>query len=243
VGRLDKLDLSKSIATRELYRDELRTLQTQFLQYQHRIKETKRALMLVFEGPDAAGKGGIIRRAVEQLDPRSVRVHGIVKPTPEEYDHHYLWRFWNKIPRYGEIAIFDRSWYGRVLVERVENLATKKEWKQAYEELNYFEKTLVDNGILVLKCYIHISKDEQLIRFEKRQADPAKHWKINEEDWRNREKWNEHNAAAEDMFDKTDTKWAPWHLIEGNYKWHARIKTLRMVTRVLCQEFGAAQPC
>src|SRR5690606_35593818 len=155
-------------------------------------------LIILFEGPDAAGKGGAIKRVVERLDPRLLRVNSIVKPTQEEYLHHYLWRFWSKLPQTGQSVIFDRSWYGRVLVERVEGFATEKEWKRAYGEINDLERMLCDNGAIIVKFYLHISKDEQLMRFRRREADPYKHWKINEEDWRNRRKWNEHNAAAED---------------------------------------------
>ena len=183
------------------------------------------------------GKGGAIKRVVERLDPRLLRVHSIVKPTQEEYQHHYLWRFWNKMPPYGQIVIFDRSWYGRVLVERVESFATDKEWKRAYEEINEFERTLSDDGVIFLKFYLHISKDEQLARFKRRESDPYKHWKINDEDWRNRRKWSEHNDAAEDMFQRTSTEWAPWNVIPANYKWYARVKVVKSVaerlTRVL----------
>ncbi len=188
--------------------------------------ETKRSLIILFEGPDAAGKGGAIKRIVERLDPRLLRVHSVIKPTSEEYAHHYLWRFWNKLPPYGQCAIFDRSWYGRVLVERVEKFATEREWRRAYREINEFERLITDDGAIILKFYLQISKAEQLARFKERQEDPYKHWKINEEDWRNRNKWKEHNTAAEEMFEKTSTRWAPWHVVAANFKWHARVKVL-----------------
>lgn len=231
MGKLDDLDLSKRFENKKQYKEELKEYQLEFLHLRPFLKEQKRNLIIVFEGPDAAGKGGVIRRLVEKQDPRIVRVHSIVKPTPEEYEHHYMWRFWNKIPKYGEIAIFDRSWYGRVLVERVEGFATKEKWQRAYEEINNFEKLLHDDGSIICKFYLHISKKEQLNRFEKRQADPYKHWKITDEDWRNREKWDLHNEAAEDMFKKTHTRQAPWTLIEAEFKFWARVRCLKEVVK------------
>lgn len=237
MGLLDELDLNRQI-TKEEYKDKLSKYQLELLHRQPLLAEQRRNVILIFEGPDAAGKGGVIKRVTEKLDPRSVRVYSIVKPTPEEYAHHYLWRFWNKMPKYGEMVIFDRSWYGRVLVERVEGFATKKEWRRAYEEINQLEKWLVEDGTILLKFYIHISKEEQLVRFKRREADPYKHWKINDEDWRNREKWDLHNEAAEEMFKLTSTESAPWHLIEGNFKWHARVKVLKTIVRALEKEVG-----
>ncbi|MEM9446205.1 MAG: UDP-galactose-lipid carrier transferase [Verrucomicrobiota bacterium] len=238
MGRLDKLDLSKHIDDKGEYRERLKKLQLDMLHLQPLFAEQKRNLVIIFEGPDAAGKGGVIRRFGERLDPRSVRVYSVVKPTPEEYAHHYMWRFWSKIPKYGEIVVLDRSWYGRVLVERVEEFASKDEWKRAYEEINAFEKSLADDGSIILKFYLHISKDEQLRRFEKRASDPYKRWKITDEDWRNREKWDEHNIAAEDMFEKTDKSHAPWILVEGNYKLYARIKVLKTVLKQCTKELN-----
>jgi polyphosphate kinase 2 (PPK2 family) len=237
MGLLDELDLNRQI-TKDEYKEKLAKYQLEMLHRQRLLDEQKRSVILVFEGPDAAGKGGVIKRVTEKLDPRKVRVYSIVKPTPEEYAHHYLWRFWNKLPKVGEMVIFDRSWYGRVLVERVEEFATKKEWRRAYEEINNFEKLLVDGGTILLKFYLHISKEEQLLRFKRREADPYKHWKINEEDWRNREKWDLHNEAAEEMFKLTSTAYAPWTLVEGNFKWYARVKVLKTIARVLEKELG-----
>src|ERR1043166_516221 len=227
-GILDQLDQDKDVDQDE-YKDKLRKYQMCLLDHQHKLATSQHALLLVFEGPDAAGKGGAVKRIVEKLDPRRIRVHSTVKPTAEELAHHYLWRFWTRLPPFGEIAIFDRSWYGRVLVERVEGFASKEEWKRAYEEINDFERTLAENRYLIIKFYLHITKNEQLDRFKKREADPAKAWKINEEDWRNREKWDEHCEAAEDMFALTSTKLAPWHVIAANYKWHARLKVLKTI--------------
>jgi polyphosphate kinase 2 (PPK2 family) len=229
---LDELDQNKSVQ-QEDYRNKVKEYQLRLLNLQRSLIETRHNLVVVVEGPDAAGKGGAIRRLVEKLDPRTFRVYSVVKPTQEEYQHHYLWRFWSKLPPYGQIAIFDRSWYGRVLVERVEGFATPVEWKRAYREINEFERLLAEDGTLIVKIYFHITKDEQLDRFKRREADPLKHWKITEEDWRNRRKWAEHNAAAEDMFEQTWTHYAAWTVVEANFKWYARLKFLRTTIRAL----------
>jgi polyphosphate kinase 2 (PPK2 family) len=229
---LDELDQNRSIDQEE-YRTKVKEYQLRLLNLQRALMETKHNLIVVVEGPDAAGKGGAIRRLVEKLDPRTFRVYSVVKPTQEEYQYHYLWRFWNKLPPHGQITIFDRSWYGRVLVERVEGFATTVEWKRAYREINEFERLLAEDGSLIVKVYFHITKGEQLERFRRREADPLKHWKITEEDWRNRRKWAEHNEAAEAMFEQTWTHYAPWTVIEANYKWYARLKFLRTTIRAL----------
>jgi len=211
------------------YKAELKDLQLEMLNIQRALAGSRFSLVVLVEGPDAAGKGGGIKRLVEKLDPRSMRVYSIIKPTAEEYRHHYMWRFWNKLPAYGDIAIFDRSWYGRVLVERLENFATQTEWQRAYREINEFERQLIDDQVILVKMYLMITKDEQLARFKKREADPYKRWKMSEEDWRNRKKWDQNIAAAQDMFRLTSTKAAPWKLIAGNYKWYARLEVLRTV--------------
>jgi AMP-polyphosphate phosphotransferase len=229
--RLDDLE-HKSILEDD-YKPKLKEYQLRLLNLTRELAEVRRSLIVVFEGPDAAGKGGAIKRLAERLDPRLLRVHSVIKPTAEEYQHHYMWRFWNKLPPFGQTVIFDRSWYGRVLVERVEGFATEKELKRAYDEINEFERTLADDGAIILKFYLHISKDEQLFRFKRREADPYKHWKINDEDWRNRRKWDEHNTAAEDMFEKTSTEDAPWTVVAANYKWYARLRVLRAVVESL----------
>lgn len=229
---LDALDQNQSVDANE-YKKKLKEYQLSMLKTQLKIAKTKRSIILVFEGPDAAGKGGAIKRVTERLDPRWYRVYSIVKPTAEEYQHHYMWRFWNKLPKYGELVVFDRSWYGRLLVERVEGFAKTEEWQRAYREINEFERTLSDDGAIIIKLYIHISKDEQLERFKSREADPYKYWKISDEDWRNRNKWDEHNQSAQDVFAKTSTKIAPWNVIAGNFKWHARLKTLKTIVRRL----------
>ena len=225
--RLDDLE-HKSIDEGD-YKQKLKEQQLKLLKMQRELGESKHSVLIVFEGPDAAGKGGAIKRLVERLDPRLMRVYSVIKPTVEEYQHHYMWRFWNKLPSYGQAAIFDRSWYGRVLVERVEGFATEAEWMRAYREINEFERTLIDDNTILIKIYLHITKDEQLTRFKRREADPYKHWKISDEDWRNRKKWDQHNTAAEEMFEKTSTDIAPWHVIAGNYKWYARLRVVKTV--------------
>ena len=226
--RLDDLDQSNSL-DQEDYKKQLKQYQLEMLNMQLLLREKKKSVILIMEGPDAAGKGGAIKRVVERLDPRLVRVYSIIKPTPEEYMHHYMWRFWKKLPAYGEIAIFDRSWYGRVLVERVEGFCTEAEWKRAYGEIVETERLLAEDGAIIIKLYLHITKDEQLSRFKSREDDPYKHWKISEEDWRNRRHWNEHNQAAEDMFVKTRSEAAPWTVIPANYKWFARVRSVKTV--------------
>lgn len=229
---LEALDQNRAIDQDE-YKEKLKEYQLTMLNLQRNLAETKHSLIIVIEGPDAAGKGGAIRRLVEKLDPRHYRVYSIVKPTQEEYRRHYLWRFWNKLPAYGQMAIFDRSWYGRLLVERVEEFASNQEWKRAYREINEFERTLADDGAIIIKLYLHITKDEQLNRFKSREADPLKHWKITEEDWRNRRHWGENNQAAQDMFEQTSTGYAPWTVVEANYKWYARLKVLKTTIKAL----------
>lgn len=234
--KLDSLNQEVSL-TRDIYSRDLKKHQLGLLNLQLHLKESKRSVVILIEGPDAAGKGGAIKRTLERLDPRLIRVYSTQKPTPEEYKHHYLWRFWNKLPAYGEIAVFDRSWYGRVLVERVEGFATEKEWRRAFGEINELERSLVDDGTILIKLFLQVSKAEQLRRFKERQADPYKHWKINEEDWRNRRKWHQHNKAAEEMFVKTSTKIAPWTVIAGDYKWYARVQFVKTIYERIAREF------
>ena len=232
-SRLDALDQGQSLGE-DSYKSHLKESQLRLIKLQLKLAASKKhSVVIVAEGPDAAGKGGAIKRLVEKLDPRTLRVYSTVKPTDDELSRHYLWRFWTRLPPRGRIAVFDRSWYGRVLVERVEGFATEEQWRQAYREINEFERMLIDDGTVILKFYFHVTKDEQLNRFKRREDDPYKSWKINEEDWRNRRNWDEHNAAAEEMFERTSSAAAPWHLIAGNYKWHARLAVLREVIRAL----------
>lgn len=232
-GRLEQVDLTKKIESKQKYVKKLRKYQMKLLALQHLLYEKNIAVLLAMEGWDAAGKGGTIKRITQYLDPRGLRVTPISAPAPHEKRYHYLQRFWRKIPQYGQISIFDRSWYGRVLVERVEGFAEKEEWKRAYKEINDFEKQLTDDHYIVIKFWFHISKDEQLRRFKEREENPLKRWKITSEDWRNREKWDDYLAAAEEMFEKTDKPNARWHVIAGNNKWYARVRTLKLIVKTL----------
>jgi len=190
-------------------------------------------VVIVYEGWDAAGKGGTIKRLTRALDPRGYEVVPVGPPTTEEKAHHYLWRFWRRIPKTGHITIFDRSWYGRVLVERVEGYCSQEEWERAYREINEFERQLADFGTVIIKFWLHIDSDEQLRRFERRQSDPQKQWKITEEDWRNRAKRKHYELAVIDMLQRTSTLYAPWTILEANCKLFARIKSLRVVVERL----------
>lgn len=192
-----------------------------------------RAIVFVFEGWDAAGKGGAIRRLTSAIDVRDFRVYPVAKPTEEEYAHHYLWRFWRHIPRDGQVAIFDRSWYGRVMVERLEGFCRPDEWKRAFGEINEFESQLVEHGQIVVKFWLQISREEQLARFRAREHTAFKQHKINDEDWRNRRKWDAYETAVGDMLALTDTEHAPWHLIPANDKRYARLQVLRTACRAI----------
>ncbi|MCI1859634.1 MAG: UDP-galactose-lipid carrier transferase [Sporolactobacillus sp.] len=232
-GRLDQVDLSKQIDSHEKYEHKLKKQQLRLLALQRVLREQQIAAVFVFEGWDAAGKGGAIKRALATLDPRGVRVTQIAAPTTEEKSYHYLRRFWEHLPRYGQIAIFDRSWYGRVLVERVEELTEEAAWRRAYQEINSFEKMLTDDRYLIAKFWLHISKDEQYKRFKEREDNPFKRWKITDEDWRNRKKWDQYVVAAEEMFEQTDRPCAPWYIVPAESKWYARIAVIKkMVHRI-----------
>lgn len=222
---LKDIDLTVKL-DKETYKKKLKTLQYEMLNVQQFLFNNKIGLILAFEGMDAAGKGGAIKRLTARIDPRGYVVHPIAAPQPHELRYNYLHRFWRKLPQHGQIAIFDRSWYGRVLVERIEGFASKKEWTRAYDEINAFEKLLTDENYIVLKFWLHVSNDEQLRRFKERENNPYKMWKLTEEDWRNREKWATYEQAANEMFEKTDKKNAPWILVSGNDKKHARIQVL-----------------
>ena len=188
---------------------------------------------VLFEGWDASGKGGAIKRLVAQLDPRHVRVVQFAAPTYDEKRHHWLWRFWPALPGWGGMAVLDRSWYGRVLVERVEKFATPEQWGRAYEEINDFERMLTAEGMILVKFFVHLSDEEQLARFEARERDPLKSWKLTDEDWRNRKQRKPYVKAIEEMLERTDTEWAPWHLIEGDQKRWARVKVVETVNAAL----------
>jgi AMP-polyphosphate phosphotransferase len=230
---LDSVDLTKQIKDKKEYKKRLKKQQLELLGLQRALLDEKIGCILVFEGWDAAGKGGAIKRTTHNLDPRGFEVHSTSAPTIEQKQYHYLQRFWNRMPKYGKIGIFDRSWYGRVLVERVEGFADHSEWSRAYDEINNFEKLLSDENYIIIKFWFHISKEEQLRRFQDRQNDPMKSWKLTEEDWRNREKWDEYAEAVGDMIDKTSLENAPWHIIEGEDKKYARVKTLDLITQTI----------
>lgn len=227
---LDAVDLSSNVDDRT-YEKQLPKLQRRLRRLQHECYRHRIPVVIAYEGWDAAGKGGNIRRLTRELDPRGYIVHGISAPEGEERDQQYLWRFWRSVPKAGHFAIFDRSWYGRLLVERVEGFATPEEWGRSYEEINAFERELIDDGAVVCKFWIHISAEEQLARFEERRRTAHKKWKITDEDWRNREKWDAYYAATSDMIAQTSTPTAPWTLIPGNHKRFARLTALRTVAK------------
>jgi AMP-polyphosphate phosphotransferase len=233
MGILDKLDYSASVADKKTYESELAELQLRILQTELRTREAARPVIIAFEGWDAAGKGGAIKRLTEKLDPRGYAVFPIGAPNDEERRHHYLWRFWTRMPPRGRWALFDRTWYGRVLVERVEGFAKKKEWKRAYREINELERQLIDDGAILVKLFLAVTKDEQARRFDERERDPYKRWKIGPEDWRNRERWDEYVEAAEEMFAETWSDVAPWKVIGADRKWHARLTVIRHILSVL----------
>ena len=227
---LDRTDVTKSLS-REDYEKKKKILQEQWRDIEYELFRQRRSMMILYEGWDAAGKGGNIKRITENLDPRGYEVVPIAAPTEIEKSHHYLWRFWTHIPKAGHIAIFDRTWYGRVLVERIEGFCTVPEWKRAYQEINEMESQFASFGIILVKFWLHISKEEQLKRFKEREALDYKQWKITDEDWRNREKWNLYKTAVDEMLLKTSTSYAPWTVVEANDKLYARIKTLKTVVQ------------
>jgi polyphosphate kinase 2 (PPK2 family) len=229
---LDNLDLSQRLSDDD-FDKQVAEQQARLNLLQRRAGRQGVSTILVFEGWDAAGKGGAIRRVTSSLDARDYQVIPIAAPTDEERAHHYLWRFWRHLSRKGRLTIFDRSWYGRLLVERVEGFATEAEYTRAYGEIDHFEEQLVNHGILLLKFWIHISKAEQLRRFKDRSSTSYKRWKITDEDWRNRKRWEDYTSAVNDMVARTSTKIAPWALVEGNDKNFARIKVLRTVADAL----------
>jgi polyphosphate kinase 2 (PPK2 family) len=229
---LEILDLSRKLGQQE-YETQLKRRQIQLRELGWQTYQKKRPVVVVFEGWDAAGKGGAIKRLTERIDPRGYAVFPISAPQGEDKTKHYLYRFWRRLPERGQIGIFDRSWYGRVLVERVEGFATEAEWKRAYREINSFERQLCDYGGILLKYWIQISREEQLRRFEERKVTGYKAWKLTDEDWRNRDKWPQYEEAVEEMLLKTSTRTAPWTLIEGNDKNYARVKVLNQAVEVL----------
>jgi polyphosphate kinase 2 (PPK2 family) len=219
-----------AVASKEVYERRLEELQRRMLLVQQGVFHARRRAVIAIEGFDASGKGGAIRRLTAPLDPRGVKVVPIGPPTADEQGRHWLWRFWRDLPVPGTITVFDRTWYGRVLVERVEHLAPKPAWRRAYREIVEFERMLVDDGIDLVKIFLAVSKGEQRSRFEERLRDPWKQWKITEADVQNRRLWDEYVEAVDDAFRHTDVPAARWHLVAGDKKWHARVEVLRIVT-------------
>ena len=231
-GVLSGIDLSKSL-TEEVYKTRLKKLQKRLAELHSELYRLRIPVVIGFEGWDAGGKGGAIKRLTSNLDPRGYRVNPTAAPNDIEKVHHYLWRFWNSVPKAGHIAIFDRTWYGRVMVERIEGFCSEAEWRRAYQEINEMESHMANAGAVVLKFWLHIDKDEQERRFRERQANPAKQWKITDEDWRNREKWDQYEEAVNEMLIRTSTTYAPWIVVEGNDKRYARVKVLQTVVDAL----------
>ena len=239
--KLDELPLDTTIK-RSAYDKKLKTLQLKLTQIQQAYLFGGQSAVIVFEGWDAAGKGGTIRRISAALDPRSFKVWPIGAPRPWYLDRHWLVRFWPMLPPKGAISIFDRSWYGRVLVERVEQLTPPKRWKQAYQEINDFERMLTDHGTRVVKIFFHISPDEQLKRLEERIHNPLKRWKLSYEDFRNRSKWQEYSNAIDDMFEETSTKRSPWLAIPANDKKYGRITAIDAIVKRLAKGVDLSPP-
>lgn len=229
---LSHVDLSCSL-TKEEYKKRLKKCQKKIQMLHGELYRRRVPVILCFEGWDAAGKGGVIKRLTEKMDPRGYVVNPTAAPNDMEKAHHYLWRFWKSMPKAGHIAIFDRTWYGRVMVERVEGFCSVEEWKRAYKEINDMEKNLVNEGAVVFKFWLQIDKDEQERRFKARQENPLKQWKITEEDWRNREKWDQYENAIEEMILKTSMDYAPWIIVEANNKYYARIKVMETVIKAI----------
>ena len=229
---LGKADLSLTY-TKEEYKKRLEKLQKKMEKLHGELYRRRIPVVLGFEGWDAGGKGGAIKRLTEKMDPRGYVVHPTASPNDIEKAHHYLWRFWTDMPKAGHVTIFDRTWYGRVMVERIEGFCSKQEWQRAYKEINAMEKDLTDAGAIVLKFWMQIDKDEQARRFKARQENPEKQWKITDEDWRNREKWDQYEEAVNEMLMRTSTPNAPWIVVEGNCKYYARIKVLESVVEAI----------
>ena len=234
---LDRVDLSRRLDRKE-YDKQLDSLQRRLQELELECYHQRLPVVVVYEGWDAAGKGGNIKRLTQELDPRGYEVIPIAAPDATEKAHHYLWRFWKQLPKAGHISIFDRSWYGRVLVERVEGFAAESEWRRAYQEINEFERHQTDSGSVLVKFWMHISPEEQLRRFEERERVAYKRYKITAEDWRNRARWGEYREAVVEMIERTSTSYSPWTIVEADDKYWGRIKTLRMLVTALEEKLG-----
>ena len=232
---LKDVPLDKSM-TRDEYENQLQIAQKKLKKLHNRIYNKKIPVIIAYEGWDAAGKGGNIKRLTSALDARGFVVNPIAAPDVHEKNRHFLWRFWTRLPKTGHISIFDRTWYGRVMVERLEGFCSENDWKRAYNEINELEKNLSDWGAVIVKFWVQIDKDTQLVRFQEREENPDKRWKITDEDWRNREKWEQYEGAVNEMLQKTSTTFAPWHIIESNDKLYARIQALNIVIDALEQK-------
>ena len=232
IEKLADVALDKTL-TEEEYDTLLNQYQKRLRELHNELYRKKIPVIIAYEGWDAAGKGGNIKRITEALDPRGYEVHPIASPEPHEKARHYLWRFWNRLPKTGHVAIFDRTWYGRVMVERLEGFCSENDWQRAYVEINEFEKELADWNAVIVKFWVQIDKDTQLARFKERENTPEKRWKITDEDWRNREKWDLYEEAVNEMLQKTNTAYAPWHILESNDKKYARIKALKTVIEAI----------
>ena len=233
IPRLSEISLADKTLTEEEYKEQLDMLQKELRSLHYELYRKKIPVIIAYEGWDAAGKGGNIKRIANALDPRGYQVHPIASPEPHEKARHFLWRFWTRLPKDGHIAIFDRTWYGRGLVERLEGFCSENDWQRAYNEINEFEKELADWGAVIIKFWVQIDNETQLARFTERQNTPEKQWKITEEDWRNREKWDLYEEAVNEILQKTNTSFAPWYILESNDKKYARIKALKIVIEAI----------
>ncbi|MDP9264066.1 MAG: hypothetical protein M3O85_07085 [Acidobacteriota bacterium] len=229
---LEKLDMNRKLSEKQ-YDEQISAVQVRLRELEFEVFKQQIPVLLMFEGWDAAGKGGAIKRVTEMLDPRGYTVSSYAAPRGEEKSHHYLWRFWRNLPRAGHMGIFDRTYYGRVLVERVEKFCHDDEWRRAYSEINEFESHQNSNGMVICKFWLHLTKEEQLRRFKSRELDPYRSYKLTEEDWRNRAKWDEYFGAVEDMLLHTSTPHAPWTAVEANNKYWARVKVVKTIVEAI----------
>lgn len=241
-SRLARLNMRASLKDKDDYESKLEALQHKMLSIQQAFYHSGRRGIVAVEGWDAAGKGGMIRRLTEKLDPRGVKVWPIGPPEPSEQGRHYLYRFWTKLPEPGSIAVFDRTWYGRVLVERVDKLASDTAWKRAYDEINDFERMLVADGVRLVKIFLHITPEEQLERFAERLHNPYKRWKLRDSDIRVHLQWDDYVEAIEEMLARTSTKAAPWCVIPADQKWYGRVTSMERITDAFCRGIDLKPP-
>jgi len=229
---LEKIDLSRSLSKKQ-YKDQIPKLQRRLYDLQHAAWKGEIPSVIVFEGWDAAGKGTTINTLTQRLDPRGFKLHPIQAARTFEKMHPWLWRFWNRLPNYGEMAIYDRSWYGRVLVERVERFTPKREWRKGYRDIVDFERTIADDGYVLIKFWLHISKEEQKRRFKRLEKDPLKSWQVTEEDWHHHKNYKQYYTAVEEMLERSETEWGPWTIVEATDRWWCRSKVFKTIIDVL----------